>query len=250
MKHQFTLVLSVFFFTLLSSFASAQQATEPWNPPSITWFCGLQPAGETLCFLVARGPGPTTLQPPTEATAWIRILKGRTIGDGQTLLVSQIKLACGNVVAGTIECRSGNEVRLEPGVKPAYGTSPDTTTLNIYSDTPGPLFDWNGDGRITSDGEGIMLLRSLLGFRGAQVSAGISLTNGATADSAELAVYQGIQNGWFKLIAPTQAINATNEAIVFQRCALGLRGAALVTGVAGVDPAAVSAKCDALLAIQ
>jgi hypothetical protein len=250
MYRQSILLLSAFCFGLLWSQTSAQTTTEPWNPPSITWNCGEQPAGETLCYLVASGPVNTTLQQPIEATAWIRILKGRTIGAGQTLLVSQIKLVCGSVVSGNIECRSGNEVRLEPGVKPVYGVSPNTTTLNIYSDAPGPLFDWDGDGRISADKEGLMLLRFMLGFRGANVSGGIPLTNGKTTEGAELAVSQGILNGWFQLITPTQATNTLTEAILFQRCALGLRGTTLVGGVVAADAASASAKCDALFVIQ
>jgi hypothetical protein len=220
-----------------------------WTPSSIDWNCANQSNGDTLCSLVARGTKPSSVANPTEAKGWYRIIKSRTIGTGLPLITIPVTLKCANLPGTQIECRADNEVRLAPGVHPVYG-GPDSTLLTIYADNPSRLFDWDGDGQISYDREGVMMLRFLLGFRDARVTQGIPLAGGRTPDSVNQAVYMGFLNGWFDFITPGSPLTTMREGLLFERCLRGLRGSALTNGIRGANASTVGARCDALLAIE
>jgi hypothetical protein len=185
-----------------------------------------------------------------EATGYYRVLKGRTAGLGTPLATVPVTMRCAPL--GTfLRCYGENVLKLGANVRTSidYTIAP-TTGINIYIDTPTKLFDWDGDGVITADKEGLMLLRALLGFRGAAISTGIALTGGRTTDSVEQAVIMGVWNGWFQFVAPTEVPLALREGVLFQRCLLGLRGAALTAGVTAQAASAIEAQCDRLLAVE
>jgi hypothetical protein len=241
--------ICLFIFGWQSTFAIAQ-VTAQWIPPSITWFCDEKSSGVTVCSLVARGDEPANIQDPITATATYRILKGRTIGAGPPLLTSSVTMPCSRLSGGILECRADNEVSLAPGILPAYGVSPNTTQLNVYSNTATRLFDWDGDGLITADKEGLMVLRFLQGFRGTGVSSGIVFTNGKLASNIDRDIGAGLANGWFNFIDTSQRPISTRDGLLFSRCLRGLSGASLVGGVSGADANAVFSKCGALTAIE
>jgi hypothetical protein len=220
-----------------------------WRPTTINWYCS--PNGvEQLCSLEAIGDPPASLPANPEATGYYRVLKGRTAGQGTPLATMPFTMPCASL-GPFLRCYGENVLRLGVNVRTAidYTTAP-TTAINIFIDTPTKLFDWDGDGSITANNEGLMLLRVLLGFRGAAISDGIALASGRTADSVEQAVIMGVWNGWFQFIAPSEVPLALREGILFQRCLLGLRGDALIAGITAQAASGIEAQCDRLLAIE
>jgi hypothetical protein len=231
-------------------FASEAPAQIDWLPTSMDWYCATQSNGETLCSLIAEGPLPASLSEPIVATATYRVLKGRTHGSGAALLTSKVTMSCQKLGSGTLRCGAPDEVKLASGVKIVFGVSPPTTVLNIYADSPTVLFDWDGDGQITAEREGMMLQRYLMGFRGDSVTAGIPLAADKTSQSVNDAIAMGIRNEWFEFIAPGKPLRATQEGAIFNRCTRGLRGADLVSTVKTATAAAATAKCKAIMAIE
>jgi hypothetical protein len=229
-------------------FSSVAIAQTPWATDSIRWFC--DPAGvEQLCTLEVIGPTPAGLPVGAQATGTLRVLKGRTAGQGLPLQTVPITLPC-TIIGSITRCFVVGALRLGVNVRTALSDTLNTLTINIYSDLPGKLFDWDGDGVISADKEGLMLLRGLLGFNGAAISDGITLTNGRTAITAEQAVYMGVHNSWFQFIAPAEVPKPLREGLLFQRCVLGLRGAPLTAGLTDAAAAGIGTQCDSLLASE
>jgi hypothetical protein len=223
--------------------------SQAWQPPTIRWYCA--PNGvQQLCSLEAIGDPPASLPVNPVATGYYRVLKGRTAGQGTPLMTAPFEMPCA-LLGPFLRCYGENLLRLCANVRTSidYTIAP-TTAINIYIDTPSKLFDWDGDGAITADKEGVMLLRALLGFRGNAITQGIALAGGRTAESVEQAVIVGVWNGWFQFIAPNEVPLALREGVLFQRCVSGLRGAALTAGVTTQAAAGIEAQCDKLLAIE
>jgi hypothetical protein len=225
-------------------------AQTTWSPDAMDWYCATQSNNETLCSLIAEGPLPAGLSTPITATATYRVLKGRTLGSGVPLLTSKVTMSCQKLSSGTLRCGAPDEVKLASGVKIVFGVSPPTTVLNIYTDNPTVLFDWDGDGQITAERERVMLQRYLMGFRGDTVTASIPLAADKTSQSVNDAIAMGIRNEWFEFIAPGKPLRATQEGAIFNRCTRGLRGADLVSTVKTATAAAATAKCNAIMAIE
>lgn len=95
-----------------------------------------------------------------------------------------------------------------------------------------------------------MLLRYLMGFQPAAVTAGIAFTNGRTASAAYDQLKLGTWMGWFQFINPSQYPVPLREGLLFQRCLAGLRGAQLVQGVSGADATTATSQCLKLVAIE
>jgi hypothetical protein len=233
---------------IFSPFGVDAQTNIPWQPTTADWFCPPQNTDETLCTLVADGLLPSGVATPTTGTAIYRILKGRVLGVGQVLLTSQVDLKCFLPTPTLLRCYAENAIKLGPGVSPVYGVSPPTTTLTIYSQTPSILFDWDGDGRMTSDREGLMALRYLLGFRGASVIQGIPLSNGKTSVSVERDIVMAQANGWLSFSGNVAPLTQT-DGILFERCLRGLRGTELVASLSA-NPIAAAANCADITLVQ
>jgi hypothetical protein len=229
-------------------FATVASATN-WNPTTLDWSCATQQNSEVLCSLIAEGPAPT-LADPVEATATYRILKGRVLGAGQVLLTSVAKMPCRRLVSGSLRCEAINEVRLAAGIAPVYGVSPPTTLLTIYSDTPGPLFDWDGDGRITADREGVLLNRYLMGFRGGGLVDGVSFSDANYAAVVQSRIQAGLRNDWFQFSSQIRPPDALRDSVIFKRCVSGVTGTSLIAGTGTTDPTVAANKCAELLVVQ
>jgi hypothetical protein len=221
---------------------------QTWVTDSIRWFCDPE-AGGTVCALEVLGPSAAGFTTDIEAYGSIQVLKGRTPGQGSRLITVPVALPC-TLLGATTRCFSTNVIRLEANVQIATSDTLNALAINVYSSSAGKLFDWDGDGAITADKEGLMLSRGLMGLNGSAISDGITLTNGRTAVTAEQAVYMGVRNGWFQFVAPTEVPKALREGLLFYRCMLGLRGAALTSGLTDVAATGIEAQCDKLLASE
>ncbi len=242
-------ILSSLCVTLgLIGFAGVASAQTPWVTDSIRWYCDAE-AGGTVCALEALGPTAAGFTTDVEAYGSIVVLKGRTPGQGSRLITVPIVLPC-TLLGASTRCFSTNVIRLEANVQAATSDTLNALKINVFSNTAGKLFDWDGDGAITAEKEGLMLSRALIGINGPAISEGITLTNGRTAATAEQAVYNGVRNGWFQFVDPAQVPTALREGLLFYRCALGLRGAALTSGLTEAAAAGIEAQCDKLLASE
>ena len=233
---------------IFSPFGVDAQTNISRQPTSADWFCPPTNTGETLCTLVADGLVPNGVATPNKGTAFYRILKGRVLGVGQVLLTSQVDLKCFLPAPTLLRCYAENAIKLGLDVLPAYGVSPPTTTLAIYSQTPSILFDRDGDGRMTSDREGLLALRYLLGFRGASVIQGIPLSNGKTSLSVEQDIVTAQANGWLSFSGNAAPLTQT-DGILFERCLRGLSGTELVASLSA-NPIAAAANCADITLVQ
>lgn len=236
--------------SLLATTQVVAQSTVQWNPYTIDWYCSQQQNGDTLCTLIAFGDQPAGFNCPGDASGYYRILKGRTLGQGLPLMIAPVKLPCTCVPPQYMQCTASDLVRLAPGITPVIDPAGASTSMNIYSGTAGPLFDLDGDGSLSANKEGLMLLRFLLGFKPAAVTAGITFTNGRTASAAYDQLKLGSWMGWFQFINPTQYPVPLREGLLFQRCLAGLRGAQLVQGVSGADATTATSQCLKLVSIE
>lgn len=229
----------------------AQQAVTyvPWTPTIVNWFCSARATGNA-CTLFAYGeqlsPGTGSLQ----GYAPYKVLKGRTAGAGLAIATGIAVINCDRIAPTHLQCTATDQVVLAPGIIPLTASTGGAATLNIYSSTPGPLFDWDGDGRISADKEGLLLLRFLMGFSGSALTQGVPLAAGKTPETVYAAIAAGVINGWFDFVAPGQVPSAVREGAMFERCLLGLRGTALTAGVRNVDATAATTRCNALVAIE
>ncbi len=221
----------------------------PWFPTYVNWFCGARASGNA-CTLFAYGEQVAAGTDAPKAYFRYRVQKGRIAGAGLALSLNVAPMDCERVAPTHVQCVATDQVVLAPGVIRLPVSTGGNATLNIYTNIPGPLFDWDGDGRISADKEGLLLLRYLLGFNGTALTQGIPLTNGKTPASVSAAVAEGVSYGWFDFTGSGQAPTALREGTLFQRCVLGLRGTALTAGVSNVDAAAATARCIALVAIE
>lgn len=242
-----TLLIAIAVLPITDSHA---QAMTQWIPYTTDFYCSLQQGGDNLCALVAFGVRPSGVTCPTNAEAYYRILKGRTFGEGQPLMVAPVSLPCTCIPPSYLQCTAADLVRLAPGISAVIDTTRSSTTLNIYGSTPGPLFDLDGDGVLTAEKEGLMVLRHLIGFKQPAVTAGVQFVNGRSASGAYDQLRLGTWMGWFQFVNPSQYPVPTREGLLFQRCLAGLRSAALVQGIAGADATTATSRCLALVAIE
>lgn len=229
---------------------SHAQAMTQWTPYTTDFYCSLQQGGDNLCSLVAFGVRPSAVTCPVDAAGYYRILKGRNFGEGQPLMTAPVSLPCTCIPPSYLQCTAPDLVRLAPGITAVIDTTRSSTTLNIYGPTPGPLFDLDGDGALTAEKEGLMVLRYLMGFKQPAVTAGISFVNGRSAVAAYDQLRLGTWMGWFQFVNPTQYPVPTRDGLLFQRCLAGLRGTALVQGIAGADATVATSRCLQLVAIE
>ena len=90
--------------------------------------------------------------------------------------------------------------------------------------------DVSGDGAVTPDKDGVLLLRYLLGFRGATLVAGGLLGPGrADAQAVQDFIGTGAQYDVFG--RPTAAATAMQDGLVLTRLMLGVPDAGLLTGI-------------------
>jgi hypothetical protein len=221
-----------------------------WAPTTLDWSCATQTNGETLCSLIAQGVAPLGATAPLEATASYRILKGRVLGAGQPLLTNVAKMPCVFVSAGNLRCEALNEVRLGADVSVVYGESPPSSLLTIYTTLPGPLFDWDGDGLLSAEREGLLLQRYLLGFRGNSLIENVQISRDRSAESVQTAIEAGLRNEWFVLAAPSVRPQTFDDAVIFTRCLRGARRTALTANTAATNAAVTDAKCVELVTSQ
>lgn len=230
-----------------SAWSQTAAQYSPWTPTVVNWICGARNGGN-FCTLYAYGEQLSAGTTPLTAYGAYRILKGRTAGIGSTLAQNIAAMPCRRLPPTQLECIATDEVSLGTGITAVATTG--TTQLNIFSDVPGPLFDWDGDNRISADKEGLMLLRYLLGFNAQGVSAGIALSNGKSPDETYRAIAAGIDNGWFQFSLAAQPLQATREGEAFIRCLNGLRAAPMIGGLGLTDVNAASARCVAVTATE
>ncbi len=213
----------------------------------MNWICGARNGGN-FCTLYAYGEQLSAGTTPQTAYAAYRILKGRTGGVGSTLAQNIASMPCERIAPRFLECIGTDVVSLGAGVTAVVTTG--STQLNIFSDVPGPLFDWDGDNRISADKEGLMLLRYLLGFNAQGVSAGIARSNGKSPDETYRSIAAGVDNGWFQFSFATQPLQASREGEALIRCLNGLRGAPMISGLGLIDVNAASTRCAAVTAME
>ncbi len=213
----------------------------------MNWSCGARNGGN-YCTLYAYGEALSADTTPLTAYGAYRILKGRTVGVGSTLAQNIAAMPCVRVPPMHLQCVATDEVSLGAGITAVV--APGTTQLNIYSDVPGPLFDWDGDNRISADKEGLMLSRYLFGFNAQGVTAGMALTNGKSADEIYRSIAAGIDNGWFQFSNAAQPLQATREGEALIRCLNGMSAAPLIAGLGLTDTNAATARCSAVTAME
>jgi hypothetical protein len=233
-----------------SSASFSQITTLPWQPTSASWSCSERVTGERFCTLVARGPlAQSPITSPTQATATYRVLKSSPISPDIALLSGNANMVC-QTTSNEVFCLAENEVRLDPGVVPTFTTDPLATQFRVSSDTPTRVFDWNGDGQITSTAEGLLLARYLLGFRGDALTQDVIFSNGKSPTTVSGAIAMGLVNDWFKFNASAGTPTAAREGLAFVRCIYGLTDASFVNGIYPVTGAAeADAQCNRLFAI-
>jgi hypothetical protein len=229
------------------SYAQTAAQYLPWTPSYVSWFCGARNGGN-FCTLYAYGEQLSAGTEPLTAHGAYRILKGRTAGIGSILAQNIASMPCERVPPTHVQCIATDEVSLGVGVNPVVSVG--TSQLNIYADQPGPLFDWDGDNRITADKEGLMLLRYLMGFNAQAVTRGVTLSPGKTSEDTYRAIKAGIDNGWFQFSVAVQPLLGTREGAALNRCLKGVRGAGLIAGLGLADESLATQRCNALTAIE
>lgn len=219
-----------------------------YYPEQVVWQCIPAPGGGTGCSLAVIGPLPAG-ETPTKLYAWVRVRRGPTYGVGVELANPLIEMTCSNAIS-VLYCTRPDVVVLGPGIEyvAGYDLRPD---LNIYlpGAPPSPAFDWDGDGAITAQREGVMLIRYLLGLSAAAVSGGIPLTGARTPASVYEEIKTVAERGWFRF-ADAVDTTAHRDGMMFVRCLRGLSGTQLVAGVPSADPAKANKICAGLLATQ
>lgn len=223
----------------------AQSST--WTPTVVNWICGAR-NGSNFCTLYAYGEQLSADTTPLTAYGAYRILKGRTAGVGSILAQNFAAMPCERIPPTHLQCIATDEVSL--GSEITAVVTAGSTQLNIFSRVPGPLFDWDGDSRITADKEGLMLLRYLLGFNAQGVTSGMRLTNGKSPDETYRSIAAGIDNGWFQFSTNAQPLQATREGEALIRCLNGLRAAPMIAGLSLTDVNAATARCGAITAME
>ena len=248
LKHILAAIATVMF---LLPRADAQQPVQygPWTPTYVNWYCSARGDGN-YCTLFAYGEQLGVTTGPLQAYAAYQVLKGRSAGYGLPLVKAIAVMNCDRIAPTHVQCIATDAVKLAPGVIPLTSSTGAMATLNIYLPTPGPLFDWDGDGRISSDKEGLLLLRYLLGFKGSALTGGLALATGKTPDSVYAEIAAGVANGWFEFATPGQPALALREGALFQRCLSGLRGAALAAGFGTVNATTATTRCNALVSLD
>ena len=248
LKHTLAAIVTVMF---LLPRADAQQPIQygPWTPTYVNWYCSARGDGN-YCTLFAYGEQLAVTTGPLQAYAGYQVLKGRSAGYGLPLVKAIAVMNCDRIAPTHVQCIATDAVKLAPGVIPLTSTTGGAATLNVYLPTPGPLFDWDGDGRISADREGLLLLRYLLGFKGASLTLGITLATGKTGDSVYADIAAGVTNGWFEFATPGQPALALREGALFQRCLSGLRGTALTAGFGTVNATTATTRCNALVSLE
>lgn len=233
-----------------STASFSQTTTLPWQPTAASWSCSERVTGERFCTLVARGPlAQSPITSPTRASATYRVLKASPNAPDIALLSGAANMVC-QTTSSEVFCVAENEVRLDPGVVPTLTTDALATQFRVSSDTPTRLFDWNGDGQITSTAEGLLLTRYLLGFRGDALTQDVVFSNGKSPTTVSSAIATGLANDWFKFNASVGSPTAAREGLAFVRCIYGLTDASLVNGIYPVtDAAEADAQCSRLFAI-
>lgn len=230
-----------------SAWSQSVAESSPWTPTVVNWICGARNGGN-FCTLYAYGEQLSAGSTALTAYAAYRILKGRTAGLGSTLAQNIAAMPCQRVPPRHLECIATDAVSLGAGVTAVVTAG--STQLNIFSEVPGPLFDWDGDNRISADKEGLMLLRYLLGFNAQGVSAGIARSNSKSPDEIYRAIAAGVDNGWFQFSVAAQPLQATREGRALVRCLNGERSAPLIAGLGLTDASAATARCLSVTAIE
>jgi hypothetical protein len=227
--------------------ATTVNADEPWSPTRVDWTCRVV-GSETICDLSAEGPPPSMNYPSgAVAKGWYRVYKGPVVGRGQVLMTNEAVMNC-TYTASIFRCIAPNELKLGAGIAATSDPSPTTIDLNIYpsSGFVSPLFDWNGDGAITANVEGVTVLRLLLGFRGDALTRGVPLRADLTPANVEEQLLVGVWNGWFQFGSDKNP-RGSNAGLILMRCLLGLRGASMIAGFSGYVSTTADAQCNLLL---
>ncbi len=231
------------------SMAHAQN-TQPWQPTSASWSCSERATGERLCTLVVRGSlAQSPVTNPTQASASYRVVKSSAIAPDIALLSGIANMAC-QTTANEVFCVAENEVRLEPGIVPTFTGEAIATQFKVATETPYRLFDWNGDGQLSSAAEGLLLVRYLLGFRGNALSQDVTFTNGTSPATVENAIASGVVNDWFRFNAASSGVTGVREGLAFMRCIFGLTGEPLTSGIyASGSATEAESQCNRIYAI-
>lgn len=234
-----------------SASPSAVAVEEPWSPTSILWYCDPQLSGEQWCTLSAFGPEPITIAGAVTAKGQLKVLKGATPGVGPVLIAAPFVMTCTRY-APYVSCRADNAVKLASGIQAAISYAGNSTAINAYSGTPSVLFDWDGDGRVSADKEGLMLMRAVLGFKGTAITNGVPLSVGVTPSMVEAKIAQGVWNGWFSFRGTSTTLNVPTlpDALIFERCARGVRGTALTAGIPQANNTDANTRCVSLMAVE
>ena len=91
--------------------------------------------------------------------------------------------------------------------------------------------DINGDSSVTSEKDGVLLLRYLLGFRGAALIAGVPL-GPARADAGAVEALIGSSTQYDVFGQPSAPARAAQDGLALTRLMLGVGDSALLTGIA------------------
>lgn len=109
--------------------------------------------------------------------------------------------------------------------------------------------DVDGDGLTTAAKDGVLLSRYLLGFRGASLTSGLSLT-GTRNTPVLIEAFLGDARGYEVFGRPAQTPTAERDGLVMVRLMLGVPNSALLTGIAVPAGAVHTSAADVRAAVN
>ena len=118
------------------------------------------------------------------------------------------------------------------GAQSAYGGLEDGFVSRLTPDLTALCnLDINGDSFVTPEKDGVLLLRYLLGFRGAALIAGVPL-GPARADAGAVEALIGSSTQYDVFGQPSAPARAAQDGLALTRLMLGVGDSALLTGIA------------------
>jgi hypothetical protein len=125
---------------------------------------------------------------------------------------------------------SSNAASLTAGLKLSAARPAGTCTAGAATCTPTCSLDINGDGNVTASADAVLLMRYLLGFRGASLIADVPL-GASRPDANAVEAFIGNAAAYDTFRRPALAANPTQDALVLVRLMLATPDSALLNQV-------------------
>ncbi len=145
---------------------------------------------------------------------------------------------------------SNNTASLTAGLRLSAARPAGTCAAGASTCAPTCSLDINGDSNVTASADAVLLMRYLLGFRGANLIAGVTL-GPARADASAVEAFVGNAAAYDVFRRPALAPSSTLDAMVLLRLMLAVPDAGLLTsmnipaGASYSTPAAIRAHVNA-----